>query len=1512
MTSDTVYDRLAEVLKALDDAQSPQEAVACVLQAIASDDGMAAIALFNGDLSTTADYTLPDEVAHWLRDEARIEALSGAVTVRPQHPLDGLNVRTTALIVPLRTSGRLFGVLWAQPPDPQIILLGGLLAARLALLKRENSGYSEPIIHITQTINRDFAMPAFYQHVARIVQKEFGFEQVQIFVPADDNPDTLHCAASSDANGQSITCSDLDLSAQPSVRDTVMAGHATPLDAQGCAYLLPSDAYDKRVAYLAVTHDVPITSALIEALTIISEQLALSVENGRALAELRARTQDMSALTEFSMILNEQLTIAELAEHVLKAVTRAMPVDRFELAVFDVKRDHMHVEIFENGVRAATDYPIAPNADLLSIVVNEGMPLFWRTEEEQLTALAHYTLHTRGAFPLSYLSLPLMANDSVIGAVAVSANHVHAYNENDLQIMLTFANNAAVAIANAELFRSMSRRVRELGALNEISELLARKVQGDDVWDALHEQLAQLFDISSFAVGLYNATRREYRYPLLSENGIRMADRTLNACGMGDALMRYGTALMFKDLTEESDRLDSLGVTLDEDEPGAQSASWLGVPLRNRRREVTGYVCIFTDIPHFYTEDDLSLLTTIAAQISLALDNALLLESEQERRKISNILMEVGRAVSSTLNLEEVLERILEELARVVTFDSAMILLPAEGFFITRHQNEQIEVAVRAVHGLSVGLKDQKLALPPNSGYMRVVASKQPIVVADVKAESHWNPQLMGTRQLSYTRAWMGVPMMSGDKLVGMIVVDKDTPNFYTDQDASTALALAQQAAIAVENAFLHAQSEENLSIMRKRARRLTSMYRVSSIISGTLQRDRVLSSVSRLLVELFGVDHCGIVLMDETQGDGVLVAEHPATGNQDTLRVDLANSELFQRMVHQNAPVHVIVNKTADAQTQTALSRVGATASVIAPLIARDKIIGSVGLDFKDADRRFTHGDFSALMTIASQVAVAINNIDLYEQAVQANRLKSEFLANISHELRTPLNAIIGYSELLLNGMYGTLNEKQLNRVERVHASGKHLLALINDVLDLSKIEAGQMKLALEPMDIPTLLEAVFSDVTPQAEAKGLQLIKDIAPSLPPVNGDSQRIRQVLLNLVGNAVKFTKQGSVTAIAKPLTIRNGEPQNIALKMPLERPADGEYLMVGVQDTGIGIAPEDQTIIFDAFRQADGSSVREFGGTGLGLAIALRLIRLHEGYLWVESTLNVGSTFYLLLPIQTISRESNIRRTEEIKATLSGAKPVVLVVDDDPAALELVKDYMTDREYEVITTPDPAQALELARAIKPAAIITDLMMPVINGWDLLRTLRYDPETSSIPVIVISIIDQKATAIYLGASEYLVKPFGRESLLEALERVTYKNLYEPILVVDDSAEDRKLIVDTLSRVGYIVEAVEDFTKAREWMRERLPSLIILDLFMPDMAGFDFLREIQLTTRTRDVPVIVVTVRELTSDLMEQLQHGLTQVVQRGSAVGDFLIEQVQTALKLRLKNQESEMLDEEIDD
>jgi CheY-like chemotaxis protein len=520
--------------------------------------------------------------------------------------------------------------------------------------------------------------------------------------------------------------------------------------------------------------------------------------------------------------------------------------------------------------------------------------------------------------------------------------------------------------------------------------------------------------------------------------------------------------------------------------------------------------------------------------------------------------------------------------------------------------------------------------------------------------------------------------------------------------------------------------------------------------------------------------------------------------------------------------------------------------------------------------------------------VAVAINNIDLYEQAVQANRLKSEFLANISHELRTPLNAIIGYSELLLTGMYGDLNEKQQSRIERVHASGKHLLELINDVLDLSKIDAGQMNLSVEALDLVALVDLALDEVAPEADAKALELQRSIAADLPEVTGDPQRIRQVLVNLLGNAVKFTREGHVRVEIRPVNVIGGKADDVP-SLPAHTDS-GAYVLIAVQDTGIGIAAEDQRIIFDAFRQVDGSSVREYGGTGLGLAIALRLVELHRGSLWVESTPGTGSTFYVMLPV------TRVRPSEPVELP-KGDLPVVLIVDDDPEALELVRDYLTGFNCEIVMTADAAQALEVVQAVIPAAVITDLMMPGIDGWELLTTLKHDPRTAEVPVIVLSIEDHKARGFQLGAADFLQKPVGRDALLDSLQRVMGGgSLPAPILVIDRSDDDQQTIYDTLTRSGFAVEVMASSAEARRWLNDgNYPALILLDPMTTDSEALTFLNDLQRDAATHDIPVIVMTAGEASPDDLDQLRKNVAQVIQRSQARGGALIELVRLAIE-----------------
>jgi CheY-like chemotaxis protein len=394
----------------------------------------------------------------------------------------------------------------------------------------------------------------------------------------------------------------------------------------------------------------------------------------------------------------------------------------------------------------------------------------------------------------------------------------------------------------------------------------------------------------------------------------------------------------------------------------------------------------------------------------------------------------------------------------------------------------------------------------------------------------------------------------------------------------------------------------------------------------------------------------------------------------------------------------------------------------------------------------------------------MAVNNAALYQQAVVANRLKSQFLTNISHELRTPLNAIIGYSELLLNGTYGQLSPKQVDRLSRVNNSGKHLLDLINDVLDLSKIEAGQMVLSLAPLSLPGLISDVITLITPQVESKGLTLHVNVSTDLPLISADQNRVKQILINLLGNAVKFTQRGSITLGAALITLVEGNPISVGPTPPPQfNVPDGSWLLLSVGDTGIGIKPEDQRIIFEAFRQADGSTVREYEGTGLGLAITQKLVSLHNGFIWVESEIGAGSTFHILLP----SLEKTTI-TFEYPQVVDDQRALILVLDDDAAALQLIKDYLDEKVYQVITTHSPNEAIELAYRLRPRVILTDLMMKGMNGWEVLRTLKQNARTVNIPVIIISVSEQQAMAFQLGAADYLVKPIVQQALVSTLER------------------------------------------------------------------------------------------------------------------------------------------------
>ena len=375
-------------------------------------------------------------------------------------------------------------------------------------------------------------------------------------------------------------------------------------------------------------------------------------------------------------------------------------------------------------------------------------------------------------------------------------------------------------------------------------------------------------------------------------------------------------------------------------------------------------------------------------------------------------------------------------------------------------------------------------------------------------------------------------------------------------------------------------------------------------------------------------------------------------------------------------------------------------------------------------------------------------------ERLREADRLKTQFLANMSHELRTPMNSIIGYSELMLEETYGELTARQRDRLQTILRNARNLLDLINDLLDISRIEMGKVTLMRRTVHLNRVVETALKTLEPMARQKGLWLQTVLDEGLPPVQADEARLIQILNNLLSNAIKFTREGGVTVTVYPYTDA------------------GDWVAVSVSDTGIGIAPEHLPLIFEEFRQIDPSATQEFGGTGLGLAIVRRLVELHGGRVWVESTLGQGSTFTFILPTVESRRRPELSRAalQALAQKLEPGKRLVLVIDDDPAIEELMRAYLDGQDaYQMLAVRDGEEGIMLAQELQPQAILLDVLLAGKDGWEVLAELKGDPRTAAIPVIILSVIDERGLGLRLGATDYLVKPVRRADVLASLAQV-----------------------------------------------------------------------------------------------------------------------------------------------
>jgi CheY-like chemotaxis protein/two-component sensor histidine kinase len=442
------------------------------------------------------------------------------------------------------------------------------------------------------------------------------------------------------------------------------------------------------------------------------------------------------------------------------------------------------------------------------------------------------------------------------------------------------------------------------------------------------------------------------------------------------------------------------------------------------------------------------------------------------------------------------------------------------------------------------------------------------------------------------------------------------------------------------------------------------------------------------------------------------------------------------------------------------------------------------------------------------------------------------------------------------------------------IYNSGQHLLGLINNILDLSKIEAGKMELSIESVNLVDIAKTVMSTALALVKDKPVKLEQDVPPDLPAVMADQTRVRQIVLNLVSNAAKFTEQGSVRLSM--------------VAMPKE-------VMISVTDTGIGIPSDKMEHIFEEFTQVDASTTRKYGGTGLGLAITRKFVEMHKGRIWAESQVGVGSTFHFTLPREQAEPETPVSLPTDLEARGEGKK-LIMCIDDDPGVITLYKRYLEKQDYQVIGVTDPTRAVDEAKRLLPYAITLDVMMPQKDGWDVLAELKKSPEISNTPILVCSIIQDKTRGFSLGAADYLVKPITEDELRRALERVKRDRTVNTILVVDDEPSALQLLKRILAaQPQYKVLAATGGAQALAMVQSDKPDLILLDLMMPEIDGFAVLETVKSNPATHDIPVIVVTAKEITAEDRERLNGNMAALYNKGMFTAEQLLADIAAALQ-----------------
>jgi PAS domain S-box-containing protein len=1255
------------------------------------------------------------------------------------------------------------------------------------------------------------------------------------------------------------------------------------------------------VIALVRTSMKPFSEAEIGLVTTFADQAVIAIENVRLFEEVQARTRDLTEALQQQTATSEVLNVISRSTTDLKPVFDSIVATAARLCeadyafIFKLAEDGRYHIAATNRVEAdfveyIRQQPVAPGRGTMT-----GRTALERRVIHMPDVLADpeyqwSEAQRRGAYR-TQLGVPLLRDGTVIGVIVLLRTVVKPFTDKQIELVATFADQAVIAIENVRLFEEVQARTREVTealeqqtATAEILGVISKSLTDTQpVFDAIVQSGLKLFPGAAVSIavpdgGQVKAVAVAEPDPQRAEAWWRRFPFPLTRDYM------HGVALLDRRVVDVPDVREA------PDDLAVGARNFLGSGFRAatmmpmlRGDAAIGVLSVVRVEPGPLTGKQRAILKTFADQAVIAIENLRLFEEVQARSRELTESLEQQTATSEVL---EVISRSPGDLAPVfeAMLEKALNICQAEFGVLFRCEAGLLRTVAwqRVPPAYEESLRQRGLFLPtPGSHLDRLFRTHKTVAADDAMSES--SPGR--ARTLGNARSLVAVPMLKEGELLGAFVIYRTEVRPFNEKQITVLSNFANQAVIAIENTRLLNELRERSTELARSVAELRALGRVGQAVSSSLDLETVLSTILVNACELSDSGGGAFYVYDEARGDFELAAGHGMGGTLlDAVRQHRPRlgETIVGRCAARRAAVEVPdLAAEAGHPIIDALRSAGIQAILAVPLMQQERVVGVLIV------RRKRAGSFAAetvalLQTFATQSALAIRNARLFHeleekgrQLTAASQHKSQFLANMSHELRTPLNAIIGLTEMLREEAEDPAHADFAEPLDRVQRAGKHLLGLINDVLDLSKIEAGKIELHDESFDLAGMVRDLAVEARPLAEKNANDIVLECPADIGAIRGDAMRVRQVLLNLLSNACKFTERGTITlALAR----------------------NGGGVSMSVSDTGIGMTPEQVEKLFTEFTQADSSTTRKYGGTGLGLAISKKLVEMMGGTIAVESAPGKGSIFKVWLPAASGGAAPVSEAARNDPAYLAAGQ-AVLVIDDDADARDLMRRFLAREGFDTLTAADGAEGLRLARQFKPRLITLDVVMPHMDGWAVLKELQADPALAGIPVVMLSILDEQEKGFALGAADYLIKPFNRERLRAILGRHIRSATGGRVLVVEDDAEMRALLRDMLVKEGCIVDEAEDGLAALACAEAAAPDLILLDLMMPRMDGFEFVEAMR--TRKGDLapPIVVLTAKDLTQDERKRLAGEAERVLRKSLHSRHELAAEIRRALSER---------------